>query len=85
MAQVKIPLYLVITILFASMSAVWLLQDARLSAYKEQASCIYSMQEQVTSNTRRIEAIEKAVDGLPADLAEIKTDLKYIKQQLQDK
>lgn len=81
--QIKLRLYTLIFLLVLVGSTVWGLSTYLSSTQSESQACIAEVERGVTSNTRRIEALERqaeAMEGIPAQISGMSTDLRYLRR-----
>lgn len=84
---VKVPLMkvvaVVVPLIAIVITATWTIQNTRQTDLKETADCIQQVDRKVTSNTRRIEALEKSMQGVPEAIASMSVDIRYLRRSVE--
>ena len=84
--QITISIPALLLIISLCMGGTWTVTEAWQSRTSLTNKCINDISQQVVSNTRRIEAVERAqedMQGIPEQIAGMSSDLRYLRQSVE--
>lgn len=84
--SLKVNLSVVVVLIGLAVGGTWTLQETRQATQAEQSECISSIEREVTSNTRRIDSLEQAIEPLkqlPTQISGMSADIRYLRQSVE--
>jgi len=85
-SRVQVGIPSLVLIISLSIGGTWAISQLMQTSRQEQAACIADVEQSVTSNTRRIESLERTQERMaevPEQIASMSSDLRYLRRSVE--